>query len=598
MQYTPLAPGIVHLLPGDLMHRYLLNRSYVLSLENDCLLFNFYNEAGMHANTLPAGTLPEHIHKGWEAPNCQLRGHFPGHLLSACAWAYAYMGDLELKGKADQIVEELRHCQIENGNGWVFSIPEKYLEWVARGKRVWAPQYTVHKTLMGLMDMYVYAGNQQALTVMKEAAEWFYRWSGRFTREQFDDILDTETGGMLEFFADLYGITGEEHHRILIERYYRGRVFDQLLAGVDVLTNMHANTTIPEALGCARAYEVTGEQKYMDAVKAYWDAAVTRRGTFVTGGQTCYEIWTAPNRFDDRLNEDNQEHCTVYNLIRLAEFLFKHTGDVSLHDYIERNFVNGILAQQHNDTGMVAYYLPMQPGAHVKWGNKEENFWCCHGTLVQVHMRHPEGTVYKTETGLAIMQYRPMKLTAEGMTLRVTEAPDVPDSGRRPDPAQIADCAEPFHGRRYRISVKSEEAENKTLTLRIPWWVWGEATIYRNKQAVCTAKPASVVTLQGPWHDDIVQIDMPGTITCHALPDAPERFAFMDGPDVLVGLTEDDAMIVSGDPASVVARENRRSTLSPEAYYRTKGLKPNFRLIPLRNLRDETYTMYFRKTSR
>lgn len=32
----------------------------------------------------------------------------------------------------------------------------------------------------------------------------FYRWSSQFTRKEFDDILDFETGGMLEVWADLY----------------------------------------------------------------------------------------------------------------------------------------------------------------------------------------------------------------------------------------------------------------------------------------------------------------------------------------------------------------------------------------------------------
>jgi DUF1680 family protein len=64
------------------------------------------------------------------------------------------------------------------------------------------------------------------------------------------------------------------------------------LAGKDVLTNMHANTTIPEVMGCARAYEVTGEEKWLDIVKSYWKCAVTDRGAFVTGGQTQGEIWT------------------------------------------------------------------------------------------------------------------------------------------------------------------------------------------------------------------------------------------------------------------------------------------------------------------
>ena len=95
-----------------------------------------------------------------------MRGHFLGHWLSAAACIAANTGDQEIKGKADYIVSELARCQQENGGEWVGSIPEKYLDWIARGKPVWAPHYTLHKTLMGLLDMYAVGGNAQALEIL------------------------------------------------------------------------------------------------------------------------------------------------------------------------------------------------------------------------------------------------------------------------------------------------------------------------------------------------------------------------------------------------------------------------------------------------
>jgi uncharacterized protein len=87
---------------------------------------------------------PGDIHWGWESPTCQLRGHFLGHWLSAAAHITANTSDQEVKGKADYIVGELARCQRENGGEWIGSIPEKYLEWAARGKPVWAPHFTLH----------------------------------------------------------------------------------------------------------------------------------------------------------------------------------------------------------------------------------------------------------------------------------------------------------------------------------------------------------------------------------------------------------------------------------------------------------------------
>lgn len=215
----------VRLLDPELLRRERANREYLYHLENRFLLMNFNLEAGRDTSA----DVIEGMHGGWEFPTCQLRGHFLGHWLSAAAIHYQETGDQELKAKADALVEELAACQKENGGKWAGPIPEKYLYWIAEGKQIWAPHYTIHKVFMGLLDLYEYAGNQTALQVAENFADWFYEWSGRYSREEFDDILDFETGGMLEVWVQLYAFTGKEKYRELMERYYRGRLFDPLL---------------------------------------------------------------------------------------------------------------------------------------------------------------------------------------------------------------------------------------------------------------------------------------------------------------------------------------------------------------------------------
>lgn len=307
-----------------LLNKEQQNMDYLMELESDALLQNFTQEAGRYQNF---GN-KKLKHGGWEDPSCQLRGHFLGHWLSAAAIHYDETGNQALLGKANEIVHELRLCQLDNGGEWAASIPEKYFHWIAIKKQVWAPHYNVHKTFMGLLDMYLYAKNEEALTIAIDFSKWFLRYTDNRTREQLDDILDFETGGMLEIWAQLYDITKDSMYLTLIERYDRHRLFDPLLAGEDVLTNMHANTTIPEIIGCAAVYEATKITRYRDIVLAYWKCAVTDRGYFVTGGQTNGEIWTPKHRQASRLGERNQEHCSVYNMIRLANILFTWTGDV------------------------------------------------------------------------------------------------------------------------------------------------------------------------------------------------------------------------------------------------------------------------------
>ena len=78
------------------------------------------------------------MHWGWEAPTCQVRGHFLGHWLSAAAFIATSGGDSEVHGRADAIVSDLARIQEKNGGRWAASIPEKYFFWIAEGKPVWA----------------------------------------------------------------------------------------------------------------------------------------------------------------------------------------------------------------------------------------------------------------------------------------------------------------------------------------------------------------------------------------------------------------------------------------------------------------------------
>ncbi len=583
MKLQKLPLGVTKLQPGLLKERAALNRKYVMSLSNENLLQNYYQEAGLWGPALK----PEHIHWGWESPTCQLRGHFLGHWLSAAAQLYAATGDMEAKAKADKIVSELARCQQANGGEWAGPIPEKYMDMVARGQQVWAPQYTLHKTLMGLWDMYAYAGNEQALDVLKRFASWFYRWSGSFSAEEMARILDVETGGMLEIWADLYAVTGDPTHLELLNRYYRPSLFDRLLKGEDALTNQHANTTIPEVLGAARAWEVTGDKKWRDIVDAYWDQAVTLRGSYCTGGQTMGEIWAPPHQQAARLGEKNQEHCTVYNMMRLADKLLQWTGDAAYADYWEQNLYNGVLAQQHPKTGQITYFLPLHAGAVKKWGSETEDFWCCHGSLVQAHAAHGTCAYYETADGLALCQYIPTKakFTRGGIDVEVSQAFSLQtESVSRPNRWVVE------------LAVKADAPIAFTLDIRIPRWAQPGTTVIVNGQPVeqpCV--PGAFLRLERVWHNDAVRIELVKKLTAWPLPDEPDTVAFLDGPVVLAGLCQDER-VLKGDPdhpETMLRPDSEREWVMWREGYRTCGIDHGFRLTPLYLITDERYQVYF-----
>lgn len=101
---TSLDKSQVTILPSIFRERMDLNRQYLLELDSTCLLQNFYLEACIQVSN-------EHLHWGWEAPTCQLRGHFLGHWLSAAAALSSSDKDRTLKCKLDNIISELARCQ-------------------------------------------------------------------------------------------------------------------------------------------------------------------------------------------------------------------------------------------------------------------------------------------------------------------------------------------------------------------------------------------------------------------------------------------------------------------------------------------------------
>ena len=90
----PFAMTQVRLLPGSVFHdAQEWNRGYMSRLSADRLLYTFRANAGLPVSSAkPLG--------GWEQPengqrSSELRGHFPGHFLTACA-QLAASGDKEI----------------------------------------------------------------------------------------------------------------------------------------------------------------------------------------------------------------------------------------------------------------------------------------------------------------------------------------------------------------------------------------------------------------------------------------------------------------------------------------------------------------------
>lgn len=596
----------VHLLPGLFKEREEVNRNYLMELSNQALLQNFYLEAGFVLPGLQVVDDPTtaNLHWGWEAPTCQLRGHFLGHYLSAAAALSAMNEDEELHAKLNVIIKELERCQKQCGGKWLAPIPEKYLRMLQKGQYVWSPQYVMHKTFMGLTDAYRFTGSKKALKLAENLADWYVEWIEKDLKDTPWVTYKGESGGMLEAWATLYGLTGREKYKKLAESYGDPQMFKDLMDGKDALTNCHANASIPLAQGAAKMYEVTGEEKWLDIVKAFWKNVVTDRGSYCTGGQGAGEFFTPPHLEGRYLTDSNQEFCTVYNMVRLAEYLFRFTKEAQYADYIEKALYNGFLAQQNAATGMPTYFLPMKAGSKKKWGTKTRDFWCCHGTMVQAQTLYPE-LIYFTdgEKELYVAQYIP----SEGSIAFGEKKGSIEQNVNMKyyNEQAFFDEEDKSQDSRWSVDVKihMEEKAAFTLKLRIPAWV-KEAV-----QVSVAGKPLAkeeyrveegYLVLRREWKEDVITLYLPAGLSMENLPDEPDLYALLEGPIVLAGMSASDKGIV-GDPEHPEDIFHRQTEHTygvfpwKQSTYRTVCQPENMVFKPLYEVQDETYTLYFTK---
>lgn len=591
----------VKLLPSIFKERYDLNRNYLMSLKNQGLLQNFYLEAGIILPGLQVLHNPDtdDIHWGWDAPMCQLRGHFLGHWLSASASIFLSEDDNELKAKLDTIIDELYHCQELNGGEWIGSIPEKYFDKLEKSQYVWSPQYVMHKTLMGLMNCYINAGSKKALEIFDKLSDWYIRWTNDMIKKNPRAIYKGEESGMLEVWITMYEHTHKQKYLELAEKYSDPRIFNDLKAGKDALTNCHANASIPWSHGAAKLYEVTGDETWRRITEAFWKCAVADRGYYCTGGQGAGEFWTPPFKMGHFLSESNQEFCTVYNMVRTALYLYKWTGDTTYADYIELNLYNGFLAQQNKDTGMPTYFLPLKSGSNKKWGSTTRDFWCCHGTMVQAQALYNSLIYFEGDNRLIVSQYIPSQLKWESnntsicikQTINMKQYNDLAFFDER-DESQMSRWS-------LKFEVIAEKSEMFTLSLRVPKWVKDKPILSINNENVDEVKiEDGYINITKEWTKDEILVFFPSQVETCQLPDMHNMYALMDGPIVLAGICDDDRKLY-GDANKpyeyIVPQYEHTYKIFPwkQGTYKTQNQTQNIEFMPLYEVTDEKYTVYF-----
>jgi DUF1680 family protein len=539
LKAEPFDLSAVRLLDGPFKHAMDLDIRYLKSLPPDRLLHSFRINAGLPSTAKPLG--------GWEEPNSEVRGHFVGHYLSACAMAVRATGDAQLKANADRVVAGMAECQARFPSGYLSAFPESFFDRLEALQPVWVPWYTLHKVYQGLLDMYVLTGNEQAMTVLKKAAQWALDRTGRLSDEQMQKVLNTEHGGINEVFANLYAVTGDRRYLKLSQRMNHMAVLGPLMRGEDRLTGLHANTQFPKVIGISRQYELTGDKALRAGAEFFWNV-VTRERSYVIGGNSDGEVFSPKEELSKHIGQQSTETCNTYNMLRLTRHIFSWNADGEQADYYERALYNHILASQHPHTGMMNYYVPLKTGsskaAKTPFGFSEpfDSFWCCTGTGVENHVKYGDSIYWhEGSQGLFVNLFIASELDWKERGVRVRQETRFPDEPRT------------------RVTMSCVRPLRLALHIRRPAWAGNGYRVRVNGQAVRSRVPSvhpGYFTVERTWRTgDVVEVELPMSLWTQAFRDNPNKLAVLYGPLVLCAETTygNEVACMVGSPEQALA---------------------------------------------
>ena len=568
--------------------------SYLLSLEADRLLHNFHVNAGLPPRAP--------LYGGWESLG--VAGHFGGHYLSACSLMYRATGDPRYRQRADYFVGELARCQKQTPDGSVTAIPNAralFAKIAADGTvEGWVPWYTMHKLYAGLRDAYSYCGNAQARDVFLRLTDWASATTKNLSDVQFQQMLETEHGGMAETIADAYAMTGDRKYLALARRFTHHAVFDPLAAHQDRLDGLHSNTNIPKVIGYERIFELTGDPLYHQAPQFFWETVVNTR-SYANGGNGDYEHFFPVTDFQRHVHSDfAAETCCTYNMLKLTMAQFLKDPDPAYADYYERAVLNHILASQEPNQGLMIYHTPMKPGHFKVYGHPTDAFWCCTGTGVENHARYGQAIYFQSADhhALYVNLFIASALTWREKGVTLTQETHFPESDTT------------------RLKIACAKPAAFALKLRSPAWTKGMTVMVNDKRVPVAAVPGSYVTVDRIWHSgDVVDIRVPMSLRTEPLPHTPDKQAVFYGPTLLAGALGREGMNKLPDVATYQAPYDNQPALDVATFvapagealhrirpvpdrpltFRTVGLgqPDDVTLIPMYKLHHERYNLYW-----
>ena len=566
---------------------------HLLSLDVTQQLYNYRDTYGLPTDGYT-------VSDGWDSPTTKLKGHGSGHYMSAMAFAYACCEDRDkreaLRRNIARMVDELRECQERTfvwcdslgryweardfaseeelrhmqgtwedfdryktqyskyGYGYLNAIPAQHAALIEMYRAynnnswVWAPYYSIHKQLAGLIDIATYVDDDRiadkALLIAKDMGLWVWnrmhyrtyvetggtqeqrraRPGNRY--EMWNMYIAGEVGGMSESLARLAEMVDDEEDKArLIEAancFDSPAFYDPLAVNVDAIRTRHANQHIPMIVGALRTYRTNADPYYYNLSENFWNM-IQGRYRYAMGGVGNGEMFRQPYSqilsMATNVTSDSEgnlypsptlnETCCAYNLAKLTKDLNCYAPDDARYmDYYERVLYNQIVGSLHPTHYMTTYQYAVGLNASKPWGNETPQSTCCGGTGSENHVKYQEATYFVSDSTLWIALYMPTEARWDQKHVTISQ-----------------ECQWPAEHSTIRITRGSARFAMK---LRVPYWATEGFDIKLNCVSVADDyRPSSYVTIPArKWKkSDVVEVTMPFTPHIDFGPDKMETAA-------------------------------------------------------------------------
>lgn len=544
----------------------------LLAQDDDQMLYNFREACGLDKK----GASPM---IGWDTPDGNLRGHTSGHYLSALSACYSATKNEKIKEKAIYMVTSLLECQTKFDTmegfhkGFLSGYSERQfdlLEVFTPYPEIWAPYYTLHKIMAGLLDCYEEIGIENAFVIADRLGDWMYerlsKLDNKTLKNMWSSYIAGEFGGMNESLAQLYKLSKKPHHLVTAKLFDNDKLFYPLTKKVDAIGGIHANQHIPQIIGAMKIFEVSGDMTYYKIAKCFWEI-VTKAHCYTIGGTGETEMFHEPNFIGRMLSDHTAESCASYNMLKLTKELFQYEPKAYYMDYYERTMGNHILSSgEQKPTGASTYFMPLRPGGKKSFDVENS---CCHGTGLENHFRYGDAIYYTNEDEVYVNLYLTSTANFEGVQL-----------------TQVMDETKPGH-----VNICVKEMTGKVLKLRVPYWARDTYHVTVDGVEVSLEKDTNgYLTLYEVVSDTTITVDFGCGFYLEQTPDCANIVSLHYGPYVLAALDpSQDFLTLDMDVENLDVQ-----FIQKENSCEMQDTKNNITFVPFSSIDKETYHVYFK----